>query len=444
MFQLGQSASSTGIEMKRLLVFLTITLLLTSCGGGGGNTVATFETPTLTAYYGDTSVKGLIYEASPSGLSGVTDDRGAFKFKQGDIVYFYIDPINRIYLGKVSPVSEQVTIAPIANSFDSEVDASFVTVILYAFDKALVGSNYMDFTDLIFSSTVSNKIKNILSRKETPNLIDDTWQGLADLQSEAVGYTFRNSGGGLSKLEFNLSLFNSISEIAPLDLMSEDYIGVYFFSYGFTGAYVNFLPNGRLVAVQDDGTIASGTYIKNLNKISYRWDDDSLMDCDNVINLRQRGKEWNLITIGESDIPNGCNHNINHNDALKTAKIKETLNIEFISGKNLRLPSKGACAFGEGEIVFSISSSGSTSSQRNVEAISSLCTGNHLLSGIVRESGIPGVLLFEFNDAIPRSKFYFSILQESGRAMTQISAEITVPNTEFDFVYGAETNFTLE
>ncbi len=42
---------SIGTEMKRFLVIMT--LFLTSCGGGGGNSVSLFETPTLTAYYVD-------------------------------------------------------------------------------------------------------------------------------------------------------------------------------------------------------------------------------------------------------------------------------------------------------------------------------------------------------------------------------------------------------
>jgi hypothetical protein len=57
---------------------------------------------------------------------------------------------------------------------------------------------------------------------------------------------------------------------------------------------------------------------------------------------------------------------------------------------------------------------------------------------------MPGVLVFEFDNAKPRSKVFFSVLQESGRALTQTGNEITVPNIHFDFVYGAETTFTLD
>ena len=95
-------------------------------------------------------------------------------------------------------------------------------------------------------------------------------------------------------------------------------------------------------------------------------------------------------------------------------------------------------------MLFSISSTGLNPNQRNVTAISPVCTNNQLISGIVKESGFPGVLIFEFDNANPRSKVFFSILQGSGRALTQTSNEKTVPHVEFDFVYGAETTFTLE
>lgn len=443
MFQSVRLVLSTSTEMKRLLVFVIMTLLLTSCGGGGGNSVSIFETPTLTAYYVDAPVKGLIYESSPSGLSGLTDEQGAFKFKQGDIVSFYIDPVNRIFIGKVSPTSEQVVIPPIANTFDPEVDASFVPLILYVFDRASAGSSYMDFSNFILNSSVANKVRNILARKSAPNLISDTWQSMASLQAEVAGYSFKNTGARLSKLEFNLNAFNSVSGIDALDVSNEDYLGAHYLSYGLAGAYFNFLPSGTLVGIRDDGTLASGTYVKNLNNISYRWDSDLSADCDYKISLRQRGKEWSLITIGESDTPNGCTHNINHNDALKKAKIKESVDIEYITGKNLRIPANSLCAFGDGEALFSVSTTGPSVNQRNVDLISEICTGNQLISGVVRESGIPGVLLFEFDSVSPRIKIFFGIHQGSGRALIDLSVEKTVPTTEFDFVYGAETHFTL-
>jgi len=80
--------------MKTIRIVLSsITLsLLAACGGGGGGggstTVA--ASPTLTGVFVDAPTKGLAYTALPSGLSGVTDVDGKFKYRDGDKVSFNI------------------------------------------------------------------------------------------------------------------------------------------------------------------------------------------------------------------------------------------------------------------------------------------------------------------------------------------------------------------
>ena len=60
-----------------------------------------------TTYFGqfiDAPTKGLVYTSSPSGLSGTTDDKGAFKFKAGDTVSFAIPTTSgNIAIGVYSP-----------------------------------------------------------------------------------------------------------------------------------------------------------------------------------------------------------------------------------------------------------------------------------------------------------------------------------------------------
>ncbi len=521
MFQLEQSVSNTGIEMRRLFVLVTMTLLLTSCGGGGGtNFISTFESstyaatystsqlpslyyeaspsglkgtvaagerfsfkngdvvtfyisatnrflvakspqlttsftdlntqnaeiekPLLKAYYGSPPVKGLVYENTLSGLKGVTDESGRFSFFSGDESRFYIGNENRIYIGKLKPVNEVIVNPTVANVFDPEVDAAFVFVILYTFDIASAGSQYMDFSNLILGDSVTNKIKNILARKKVPNLISDSWKSLASLQSEVVGNTFRNTAGKLSDLDHELFFINSNKNETKLEIQEDDYLGVHHLSYGLGGASFNFLSDGTLVGISDEGRLSYGTYVKNNNGISYRWNRNPLTVCDLNIRLWQRGEQWSLITIDENDIPIGCTHSLDRYDLLRKARVNERVSIDYVSGKNLRIPVNGVCTFGEGEVVFRISSNGPDANQKNVEVNPSACTENRIVSGIVRESGIPGVLVFEFDNASPRSKFFFSVLQQSGRAMTSYSIEKTVPNVEFDFVYGAETTFVLE
>lgn len=431
--------------MKRLLVFLTMTLLLTSCGGGGGgNTVSTFETPTLTAYYVDAPAKGLVYESSPSGLSGVTDESGSFRFKQGDVVSFYLDPVNRIYLGKVAPVSEQVVIAAIANSYESHVDASLVSLILFTMDKALAGAGFMDFSDLVLSSSLADKIKLFLSRKAMPNQIDDIWQSMASLQTDAASYTFRNSGGNLSYSNFKQHIFNTVGGLAETEIRPDDFSGVYSFNVGITNVFFQFLPNGLMYGIRDDGSVASGTYVIDAESLKFQWDINLGNHCESSISLNQRGSRWSLLTVREIDTPAGCTQSTPNFDVVTKAKINTSIDISFLSGKNLRIPVKGVCSLGDGEAVFSIAASGLTADQRSVNFTSPNCTGNVLISGTVRESGVPGILVFEFDSASPKIKFFFSLLEDSGRALTQLSIEKTVPTTEFDFVYGAETSFTLD
>jgi hypothetical protein len=421
---------------------MTLLLLLASCGGGG-NTVSPFETPTLTAYYVDAPVKGLIYEASPSGLHGVTDERGAFSFKRGDYVSFYIDQVSHIYIGKVQPTDGQVVTPAIANTYDPEVEASLVSLVLYSLDKSQLGASFMDLSDLVLNSSVAEKIRLFLSKKEMPNQITDVWQSLASLQSEASNYTFRYAGGGLSDASFRQHVFNSAAQISAVDIEPDDFLGVHAFKYGLTNVFLQFLSNGLVYSIRDDGIIASGTYSINGQSMKFKWDINPWIDCESSISLKQRGTQWSLLTIQETQTPTGCTSSP-FVEVWSKAKINAATDISYVSGKTLRIPTRGICAFGDGEVVFSISSSGLTANQRNVDAISSICTGNQLISGVVKESGMPGVLIFEFDNASPRSKFFFSILQESGRALTQISNERTVPNVEFDFVYGAETTFVLE
>ena len=76
---------------------ITLSLLAACGGGGGGETVigdsgspAVVASQTLTGVFVDAPTKGLAYKALPSGLSGVTDVDGKFKYRDGDKVAFKI------------------------------------------------------------------------------------------------------------------------------------------------------------------------------------------------------------------------------------------------------------------------------------------------------------------------------------------------------------------
>ena len=71
--------------MRQQFTFIAVLALLTACGGGGGgdSTVATSS-----GVFVNSPTKGITYFASPSGLTGTTDENGTYSYKSGDTVTF--------------------------------------------------------------------------------------------------------------------------------------------------------------------------------------------------------------------------------------------------------------------------------------------------------------------------------------------------------------------
>lgn len=96
------------------LTAISLAAALVACGGGGGGTASTTPTETVAATYSgqfiDAPTKGLVYTASPSGLTGTTDADGTFKFKEGDIVSFSIPtPNGNLDIGRAIPATPSST-----------------------------------------------------------------------------------------------------------------------------------------------------------------------------------------------------------------------------------------------------------------------------------------------------------------------------------------------
>ena len=87
---------------------LFIAATLVACGGGGSSTAGGTTTPVassnLSGRYVDAPTQGLTYKASPSGLSGTTDQTGSFSYVAGDTVSFSLT------LGGVSVPMGEITI----------------------------------------------------------------------------------------------------------------------------------------------------------------------------------------------------------------------------------------------------------------------------------------------------------------------------------------------
>ena len=92
-----------------LIVLLSASVLLTGCGGSGGQT----PTPTppisggpLVGYFTDSPVEGLTYATESQ--SGITDASGAFKYNAGETIQF---SIGNLLLG--APVSAVAEMTPV-------------------------------------------------------------------------------------------------------------------------------------------------------------------------------------------------------------------------------------------------------------------------------------------------------------------------------------------
>ena len=88
---------------------------LVGCGGGGGAAgVSSPVASNFTGQYIDAPVKGLNYSASPSGLTGTTDENGNFSFQAGDTVSFnVVTPAGNISVGTVAPATPSSTATPV-------------------------------------------------------------------------------------------------------------------------------------------------------------------------------------------------------------------------------------------------------------------------------------------------------------------------------------------
>ncbi len=90
--------------MKKSLSILAAAVIFgfVGCGGGGSSSSSTSSaSATSTGTFVDAPVEGLSYETS-SGIKGVTDNQGHFKYKEGDTVTF---KIGKALIGKVVPES---------------------------------------------------------------------------------------------------------------------------------------------------------------------------------------------------------------------------------------------------------------------------------------------------------------------------------------------------
>jgi hypothetical protein len=115
-----------------------VTLALSACGGSSSdndNELPPTTTP-VTGTFIDAAVEGLFYKASPSGLSGYTDELGNFAVESGDVVSFYLGGEHGMFIGNSSYRS---VVSPFEVTADTG-SAMNLARILQSLDDASTGS----------------------------------------------------------------------------------------------------------------------------------------------------------------------------------------------------------------------------------------------------------------------------------------------------------------
>ena len=192
--------------MKKHLTLGTLSLVasafLIGCGSSSDSSSTT--TDTQTGYFIDSPVVGLDYKTS-SGVTGITDNRGGFKYKEGETVEF---SIGKLKIGEAEPTQDGL-ISP-RELTDNETSEVLLLRTLQALDSDNNTSNGIVIPDCI-RTDLENIDTNVTLSKMTDDIevlsisstlaesIDEDYNGVIDV----------NATEALTHYEKNLKLWDS-------------------------------------------------------------------------------------------------------------------------------------------------------------------------------------------------------------------------------------------
>lgn len=145
----------------RMYCSVSALAFLTACGGGGVASTNS-DTPASSGTFVNSPTKGIIYSASPSGLSGTTDVDGTYSYKAGDTVTFSLDlGATTITLGSTSNPSAYTSVLSL--TVPNGGDPLAVAQVLETLDKSSVDGK-MDVSGISLNAgavvtAISNALK---------------------------------------------------------------------------------------------------------------------------------------------------------------------------------------------------------------------------------------------------------------------------------------------
>lgn len=200
--------------MRQLFASASLLVLLSACGGGGGDSGST----ALSGVFVNSPTKGIKYLASPSGLTGTTDENGTYSYKPGDTVTFSLD-LGSSTLPLGSTTNPSATTSILTLTVPNGGDPIAVAQVLETLDKSTVdgkmdvsgitlnsGATLTKITDALKSASVSaSDIGTIATGVQTALSSSNT----GTLKYGSTGVTPNDALTNLSKNSANQSLLET-------------------------------------------------------------------------------------------------------------------------------------------------------------------------------------------------------------------------------------------
>ena len=403
---------------------------LCGCGGGhhGGGTG---NSGGLTGTFVDIPVQGLAFTASPSGLTGTTDNTGAFKYKAGDTVTFSVDAGGSgatalaIAIGLFKPVAPsganaQAYVLSLQNGLQ-------IAQVLQSLNHSASGG-VANVGGLVLSSAAVNAINAFTSSGGTvlpSGQTDVQMLAAAQASNTAANITFTNPGGvsvatAAGNVVNTIINLNTVAGVNLTPLLS----GQTVFWQGdnipaaaplsggtYTFGFATFNSSGtlyRIVASQGP-TVSTGTYSISGNTVTLT--QGTLVDSLLIAYLDSAQVIWpDSLSDGSAG-------------AGTWNFIDATFGASAIAGKTLTLSGflSGACS--GTPIQFKIDSMGANYTTN--------CSGSATQTGsgtIAAVSTEPGIL--SFTDSTSGNVLYFGLVAGTTIAngtMAAVAANVTSP-----------------
>lgn len=315
---------------------------------------AELEKPLLSAYYIDAPVKGLVYENSVSGLNGVTDELGRFRFFSGDEVRYYLDSVNKILLGKVSPVDGQKIF--IRAELEEDIFTAWIPYLLYGLDEAPAGSSYMDVSKLSLSQEVAQSVKDLFALKSLPSFGAvgnwSVWSAVSGIRKSNANVTYKVPDRDLNSTKLNVHLSNSLKSFPSMPIGDEFVNSLYLMDFGGLGFYY-FDGNQTVRYIVDRTQPKEDSFEISQGEVIYFDTSNVFPDrkCDFSLNAKHKAATTTYMSFQDLGKPVGCiPYSVNQGVANLSKLSSEIVDVGYFKNLKITISKKNICGFGEGDV----------------------------------------------------------------------------------------------